>query len=72
MQGEKMMNELETLREFNFQLQNHFNIQYERIRKLEEAIRNHQSEMQNLWSNLSIDDRQIPDWDINKKLWDCL
>lgn len=66
------MNDLETLKEFNLQLQNHFNLQYERIKKLEDAIRTHRSEMQNHWANISIDERQIPDWDTNKKLWDSL
>jgi hypothetical protein len=66
------MNELDTLKEFNWQLQHFFTLQDERIKKLEEAIRTHQSEMQNHWANLSIDERQVPDWDTNKKLWDSL
>ena len=66
------MNELETLKEFNWQLQHNFTLQDDRIKKLEEAIRTHRNEMQNHWSNASIDERQVPDWDTNKKLWDCL
>lgn len=66
------MSELETLKEFNLQLQFHFSLQDERIKKLEEAIKTHQEEMKNHWTNLNIDERQIPDWDINKKLWECL
>lgn len=66
------MNELDTIKEFNWQLQHCFILQDERIKKLEEAIRNHQSEMQNHWTNLNIDERQIPDFDMNKKLWECL
>lgn len=66
------MSELETLKEFNLQLQFHFSLQDERIKKLEEAIKTHQKEMKNHWTNLNIDERQIPDWDINKKLWECL
>jgi len=66
------MSELETLKEVNWQLQHFFTLQDERIKKLEEAIRTHRTEMQNHWSNASIDERQVPDWDTNKKLWDCL
>jgi hypothetical protein len=66
------MNELETLKEFNWQLQHHFTLQDDRIKKLEEAIRTHRVEMQNHWANVNIDERQVPDWDTNKKLWDCL
>jgi len=66
------MNELDTLKEFNLQLQFHFSLQDERIKKLEEAIKTHQAEMKNHWTNLNIDERQIPDFDMNKKLWECL
>lgn len=66
------MSELDTLKEFNWQLQHHFTLQDERIKKLEKAIRTHQTEMQNHWANVSIDERQVPDWDTNKKLWECL
>lgn len=66
------MSELETLKEVNWQLQHFFTLQDERIKKLEEAIRTHRNEMQNHWSNVNIDERQVPDWDTNKKLWDCL
>ena len=66
------MNELEIIKQAHAQLEAHFLIQYERIKKLEEAIRNHRTEMQNHMSNLEIDPRQFPDWDTNKKLWDLL
>jgi hypothetical protein len=66
------MNELDTLKEFNLQLQFHFSLQDERIKKLEEAIKTHQAEIKNHWTNLNIDERQIPDFDMNKKLWECL
>jgi len=64
--------QIKTLEDFNFELQFHFTLQYDRIKKLEEAIKTHQEEMQNHWLYAGIDTRQVPDWDTNKKLWDCL
>lgn len=63
---------MSVLKDFNFELQFHFTLQYERIKKLEEAIKTHQEEMENHWLHTGIDKRQVPDWDTNKKLWGCL
>ena len=63
---------IKTLEAFNLELQFHFTMQDERIKKLEQAIKTHQEEMENHWLYAGIDKRQVPDWDTNKKLWDCL
>ena len=64
--------EIKVLQDFNHELQLHFTLQYERIKSLEQAIINHQEEMKNHWKNTGIDERQVPDYDTNKKLWDFL
>jgi hypothetical protein len=39
------------------------------VERYEKAIREHQKEMTQHWKNLGIDEAQIPDLDMNKKLW---
>ena len=57
--------QIKTLEDFNLELQFHFTLQYDRIKKLEEAIKALQEEMQNHWLYAGIDKAQVPDWDTN-------
>ena len=67
-----MEEEIKRMQQINIELQELIFLKEQKIKKLEDAIKMHKYEMQNHMSNLEIDPRQIPDWDINKKLWDSL
>ena len=53
----------------NLELQSYHGLLESLVERYEKAIREHQKEMTQHWKNLGIDEVQIPDLDMNKKLW---
>jgi len=53
----------------NLELQSYHGLLELLVERYEKAIREHQKEMTQHWKNLGIDEVQIPDLDMNKKLW---
>jgi len=54
---------------YNLELQSYHGLLESLVERYEKAIREHQKEMTQHWKNLGIDEVQIPDLDMNKKLW---
>jgi hypothetical protein len=54
---------------YNLELQSYHGLLESLVERYEKAIREHQKEMTQHWKNLGIDEAQIPDLDMNKKLW---
>jgi hypothetical protein len=54
---------------YNLELQSYHGLLEMLVERYEKAIREHQKEMTQHWKNLGIDEVQIPDLDMNKKLW---
>lgn len=55
--------------ECNLQLQSYPQMLELRVEQLEKAILEHKKKMTQHWKNLGIDEVQIPDLEMNKKLW---
>ena len=53
----------------NLELQSYHGLLESLVERYEKAIREHQKEMTQHWKNLGIDEVQIPDLEMNKKLW---
>jgi len=66
---EELKKIIDTTNNYNIELQSYHGLLEMLVERYEKAIREHQKEMTQHWKNLGIDEVQIPDLDMNKKLW---
>lgn len=66
---EELKRIIDTTNNYNIELQSYHGLLEMLVERYEKAIREHQKEMTQHWKNLGIDEVQIPDLDMNKKLW---
>ena len=66
---EELKKIIDTTNNYNIELQSYHGLLEMLVERYEKAIREHQKEMTQHWKNLGIDEVQIPDLEMNKKLW---
>jgi hypothetical protein len=66
---EELKRIIDTTNNYNIELQSYHGLLEMLVERYEKAILEHKKEMTQHWKNLGIDEVQIPDLDMNKKLW---
>jgi hypothetical protein len=66
---EELKRSIDTTNAYNQELQSYHGLLESLVERYEKAILEHKKEMTQHWKNLGIDEVQIPDLEMNKKLW---
>ena len=66
---EELKRLIDTTNNYNLELQSYHGLLESLVERYEKAILGHQKETTQHWKNLGIDEVQIPDLEMNKKLW---
>jgi hypothetical protein len=69
---EELKRIIDTTNNYNIELQSYHGLLEMLVERYEKAILEHKEEVTQHWKNLGIDEVQIPDLEMNKKLWSAI
>ena len=69
---EELKKLIDTTNNYNIELQSYHGLLEMLVERYEKAILEHKEEVTQHWKNLEIDEVQIPDLEMNKKLWSAI